>query len=267
VPDLETILRHEDAALHIDLDAGGRITQLTVDGLDILAHVDITSPFHWGSFVMAPWAGRIRRGRFDFAGRSHQLPINFERHAIHGVVMDQPWRLVDKTAESAVLDCPLDERWPWRGHVRQIITLSDRTADFVIEVHADDEPFPAAAGWHPWFRRRLARGGEVAITFDAEALLVRDAEWIPTGVRAALPDEPFDDCYDHVRWPITLTWPDALRLEVFSGTRYGVIYTEPADAVCVEPQTGPPDSPTLEPEVVMPGQPLIATMSWRWPQA
>ena len=43
---------------------------------------------------MAPFAGRIRRGRFAFRGRDYELPLNMAPHAIHGVVFDRPWDVV-----------------------------------------------------------------------------------------------------------------------------------------------------------------------------
>ncbi|NIR41857.1 MAG: aldose 1-epimerase, partial [Actinobacteria bacterium] len=79
-----------------------------------------------------------------------------------------------------------------------------------------------------------------------------------------IPAQPWDDCFDEVRWPVTLLWPDALRLDVTGSTRYAVVYTEQAEAVCVEPQTGPPDALTLDPVVVTPDEPLSATMAWAW---
>ncbi|MFW6204165.1 MAG: aldose 1-epimerase [Actinomycetota bacterium] len=256
-------LRAGDAALHIDPGAGGRVSRLTLGDLDLLAHVDVGSPFHWGSFVMAPWAGRIRRGRFAFGGRAYQLPLNWDVHAIHGTVADRVWDVTESAADSAVLECPFGDGWPWRGFVRHRITLRDGRADFRLEVHAEDEPFPASTGWHPWFPRRLA-GRPVEITLDASAMLLRDSDGIPSGERVPIPAQPWDDCFDEVRWPVTLRWPDVLRLDVTASTRYAVVYTEQAEGVCVEPQTGPPDALTLDPVVVTPDEPLSATMAWAW---
>ncbi len=260
----EVSLRRGGTTLDLDLDHGGRVTSVTIGDLALLAHVDPDSPFHWGSFVMAPWAGRLRHGTFAVDGREYAVPINWDPHAIHGTVVDRPWRLVEATDDSATLECTLDDRWPWDGRVRQTIRLGDDTADFGIEVYSDADPFPAAAGWHPWFPRRLARGDEVRIDLDAAAMLRRDDEGIATAERVPIPPEPWDDCFDEVRWPVRLTWPGALVLDITGDTRYAVIYTEQADAVCVEPQSGPPDAPNLEPVMVTPEQPLTVAMTWAW---
>lgn len=257
-------LRRGGVTLRIDAAAGGRVARLAVDGLDLL--VDGSGPgILWGSFVMAPWAGRIRRGRFMFGGAQYRLPANVTPpHAIHGTVLDRAWSVVEADESSAVLACTLGEAWPWPGRVRQTVSLDENRAEFHIEVHADDVPFPAAAGWHPWFRRQLVRGDLVEIGLDASAMLVRDGDGIPSGERVPVPAGPWDDCFDGITWPVTLTWPGALRLAVRADTRYVVVYDEPEKSVCVEPQTGPPDAFTLEPTVVTPGRPLSAAMTWTW---
>jgi aldose 1-epimerase len=110
----------------------------------------------------------------------------------------------------------------------------------------------------------LARGGPAEIGLDASAVLVRDGDGIPSGERAPVPAGPWDDCFDGVRWPVTVTWPGALRLEVRADTRYVVVYDQPEHTVCVEPQTGPPDAINLEPVVVTPDRPMTAAMTWSW---
>ncbi|HJU97829.1 MAG TPA: hypothetical protein VJ644_07635 [Jiangellaceae bacterium] len=257
-------LRCGQAVLDVDPGAGGRTARLAVGGLDLL--VDGSGPgILWGSFVMAPWAGRIRRGRFTFAGAQHDLPTHLSPpHAIHGTVLNRPCAVVRATETSAVTECSIGDPWPWPGRIRQTVSLGEDRAEFGVEVHADDEPFPAAAGWHPWFRRRLNRGRAATIDLDASAMLARDGDGIPTGARVPVPPGPWDDCFDGVRWPVTVTWPGALRLEVRADTRYVVVYDEQEHSVCVEPQTGPPDALTLEPVVVTPGKPLTAAMTWSW---
>jgi aldose 1-epimerase len=43
-----------------------------------------------------------------------------------------------------------------------------------------------------------------------------------------------------------------------------VVFTVPDDALCVEPQTAPPDAFNRDPGIVVPGTPLVAEMTWRW---
>jgi galactose mutarotase-like enzyme len=43
-----------------------------------------------------------------------------------------------------------------------------------------------------------------------------------------------------------------------------VVYTEPETALCVEPQSGPPDALSLAPHIVTPGTPLVAHATFDW---
>jgi aldose 1-epimerase len=58
-----------------------------------------------------------------------------------------------------------------------------------------------------------------------------------------------------------LRWPDGVVLTVTSSCDHWVIFTEPDHALCVEPQTGPPDAFNLAPHIVEPGTPLVAEMT------
>jgi aldose 1-epimerase len=85
------------------------VASLTVDATPLIVGHDPSLPSAgWGSFPMVPWAGRIRRGRFSFDGVDHQLPINFEQHAIHGTGFEQSWRVVDHDTMCCSLSCDLD---------------------------------------------------------------------------------------------------------------------------------------------------------------
>jgi aldose 1-epimerase len=61
-----------------------------------------------------------------------------------------------------------------------------------------------------------------------------------------------------------LEWPGVLRLEITSTCAWWVVYSEPEHAVCVEPQSGPPDAVNGVPEIVAPGTPLTHEMRWAW---
>jgi aldose 1-epimerase len=244
----------------VEPDDGARVGSLVVDGRELLVGRRPDGPMSWGSYPMAPWAGRIRRGRLAFRGQEHLLPLGLPPHAIHGVVYDRPWQIVGP-AEVAI---ELDERWPFRGRVRQRFALDADGLDVAMTLEAD-EPMPAVLGWHPWFRRVLAEGEDpVRLAFDADEILVRDGEGIPTGERVTPTPGPWDDAFTGIRRQPVLEWPGRLRLEITSTCPWLVVYTMPEDAVCVEPQSGPPDGPNTAPVVVEPGTPLTHVMRWRW---
>ncbi|HEY3336222.1 MAG TPA: hypothetical protein VGK16_13400 [Candidatus Limnocylindrales bacterium] len=239
---------------------GGRVGSVTVGGRELLVTSDPHGLIYWGCYPMAPWAGRIRHGRFSFEGREHLLPLGMPPHAIHGVVYDRPWTV--RSADTISIE--LDERWPFRGRVEQRFALDEDGLAVTISLEAD-EPMPAVVGWHPWFRRALDGIAVPArLDFEAAEMLVRDAEGMPSGERIAPTPGPWDDAFTGVRRPPAIEWGSALRLEVASTCPWWVVYTHPEHAICVEPQSGPPDAANGDPEIVMPGAPLVHEMRWRW---
>jgi aldose 1-epimerase len=260
------VLDTGSARLEIDPAAGGRVASLIVDGSELLARTG-GGPIYWGCYPMAPFPGRIRDGSFEFEGRRVDLPRNLPPHAIHGTVLDRPWSVVDERT----LSIDLGPAWPFAGRVTQRFDLESDQLRASLTLEAD-EPMPGAVGWHPWFPRRLtgstlrpaAPSPPAVLGFDAARMYVRDASGIPTGELVEPTARPWDDCFTGVRSAPTLTWPGVLSLELTSSCDYWVVYDEPADTICVEPQSSPPDFVHIDPVVVMPGQPLTATMSWRW---
>jgi hypothetical protein len=151
VPDAEATtgqlrLTAPGVAVVVDLVSGGRIASFVVDGHELLL-TDGPAPMGWGSFPMAPYAGRIRDGRFEFRGRQHELPLLMPPHAIHGTVLDRPWRVVDHRA----ITTELGPSWPFGGRAVQ--------------------QFELAAGLHE------SPGGSLG---RADARLVRLAPVVPT---------------------------------------------------------------------------------------
>lgn len=261
-----------DAVLELDPERGGTFARLAVGGLDLLLTPDDDpGGTHWGSFVMAPWAGRTRQGRFTFDGVERTLPITAAPHAIHGTVRDRSWQVVDAGTDHATLaidlDVGLDDRWPFAGRITHAIELHADRLDLRLEAsvadHADGGAMPVSMGWHPWFRRHLDDRA-VAIDLPAAAMLERDAEGIATDQRVPVPPGPWDDCFADITWPVTLTWPGVATVAIGSSCPVVVVYDEPETAVCVEPQTGPPDALNRHPDVARPGAPVIATTTWRW---
>jgi aldose 1-epimerase len=55
-----------------------------------------------------------------------------------------------------------------------------------------------------------------------------------------------------------------MRVRVTSPSEWAVIYTEQPEAVCVEPQSGPPNGLNTLPRLVTPIDPLEITTEWTW---
>jgi aldose 1-epimerase len=258
------------AALVIDPDHGGRIRSFVVEGRELIVWERFRT-IDWGSYPMAPFAGRLRDGQLAFSGRTYELPATEGPHAIHGTTLDAAWTVVD--AQTIAVD--LADPWPFRGRVTQRFQLDRGRLDATMTLETD-EPQPAVLGWHPWFVRRPRRVGDttgatatdlepVELEFAPRAMYERGPDGIPTGrLIEPPPPPPWDDCFVDVTAGPTLRWPGFLELAITSDASHWVVYTGDADALAVEPQTGPPDGPNQEPRVIQPGAPLHLRMTWRW---
>jgi aldose 1-epimerase len=273
-------LRAGEASVTVHPADGGRIGQISVGDRALLVDVPPEAarhPMAWGSFPMAPWAGRIRNGRFSFGGEDHQLVVNHhdgdgtERaHAIHGLVFDRPCLAVETPSDgSRSVRLRHDLDWPFGGTVTQTIDLAEAGVSLTLVVESTDGRFPAEVGWHPWFRK------PDRLDFSPIAMYRRDRFGIPTGELVEPAEGPWDDCFANTE-PIVLRYdrPDVPVVVVTSDCDHVVVFDEPADATCVEPQSGPPDAFNLSPDlapgcagphVVEPGAPLRRSMRISWP--
>jgi galactose mutarotase-like enzyme len=252
---------------------GGRIAALEVHGWDVLRR-DGWTDREWGSFVMAPWVGRLRDGRVRWHGRDWTMPLTEPPHALHGTVLDVPWDVASVDAASITLVTSLGEAWPFEASIARRIELhADRLVDRLTVTAA--EPMPVITGWHPWFRRRAVRldgGAEsapVELAIRAGRRVVLDGHGLPTGDTAAPRAEPMDEVLLDVAGDPDVSWPGGPRLEVRAPEAAAwVVYAAHPDGVCVEPLTGLPDGLNGgllgEPPVAAPGAPVVAEMAIRW---
>lgn len=269
--------------------AGGRVRQLDVrrggawEPLlhDAGARALRQQPLLSGSYVMAPWPGRVARAAFEWRGARYELPANHGPHSIHGRGVWRPWRVDDASGDACRLSLALDDGWPFRGGaVSQDIRIDGATLEQRVTISTGGDTFPAAAGWHPWFRRNAARVADVAVTLPASRVY-EAIDLIPTGALvpvaeeldlrdgAPIADRALDACYVLDDGDILLDW-GTLRLRITSSdnVRRAVVYTTP-HAVCVEPQTAANDAFNLTSRgigcgvaVVSPGSPLTAWTRW-----
>ncbi len=170
--------------------------------------------------------------------------------------------------DHATLEIDLGPGWPFAGRVRHAVELRQAGLEATLTLEAD-EPMPAWIGWHPWFRRSID-GRAAALIVEPESMYERGPDGLPTGTLVAPVPRPWDDAFVGMRRPPMLRWPGLLELEIGSTAGVWVVFDERDDGVCVEPQTAPPDALNVaraqgtRPPTVVPGQPLAATMRWRW---
>ena len=84
----------------------------------------------------------------------------------------------------------------------------------------------------------------------------RDRDGITVEELVDVPPGPWDDCFAN-DLPIVVTI-DGCSLRLTSDCTEWVVYDEPHDATCIEPQTAPPDAVNFRPHVLEPGDSLAA---------
>jgi aldose 1-epimerase len=174
--------------------AGGRM----IDVLDAAADFSQTgeSPSHSGIPLLFPFPNRIRGGRYQWGGQEYVLERvrqDGQGNAIHGLVIDRPWRVVARDETTAVgqfqlsRDAP-DRRslWPADFLIEVRYELRDTALHCDVRISNPDRvPLPFGLGTHPYFRVPLSadsQAGECLIQVPASQ------EWelaacLPTGRR------------------------------------------------------------------------------------
>ena len=266
-PDL-VVISDDRLQVVVDRVDGGRLSSLTWDGMELLRRrtSERANPVWYGCYPMAPFAGRIGHGALTFDGVTHQLETNDPPHALHGNVFARPWEYLGVEDGVHAFEIATDARWPFPARVHSKILVSHASLTLGLSVTSEVRQ-PAWVGWHPWWVRRVGRddgsvGGELVLDNSARTMLER-VDALPTGERVTVPPGPWDDAFTDLDGPMTLTWPDLLRVEMTSDGDWWVIYNEQPDALCVEPQTSPPDAMRLGlAPVVTPDSPVTLTTTW-----
>jgi aldose 1-epimerase len=214
-----------------------------------------------GSFLMLPWANRIRDGLLRYAGEQWQLKTADDGTARHGDVRKRSWVVGHRAGDRLTLHFDTathdDFNWPFALMADLIFRLED--ADFVWQVsltNTDQRSFPAGFGFHPYFVHPAENMPRVQIPCDKQFPL---AGSMATG--AAQPIEPLVDfreprpitpdmTLDHLltnrnaSQPIRLIYEDwGVELQIIADElfQHVVVFTAPDGAIAVEPQTNAND--------------------------
>lgn len=257
-------LNTDRAVLSLDPEDGGRVTSLVVDGMELLV-TEGAKPTRWGSFPMAPWAGRLGFARLYFNSRTYEFPVTSAPHANHGTAMHQAWEIVAQDAASATMRTDLATPWPFGGWIEQVFELTAHHFKVTMTIHAGDQAMPAQLGWHPWYPRDLGHGGEpLTIEFAADGMYEVDSEQLPTGELIAPPEGPWDDTFINVTQQPILRWGDALTLKLTSDMDHWVVFNRMEHAVAIEPQSGAPNDLNRSPDILQPGEAVSGWMQLTW---
>ena len=244
--DSQVHIRFGSHQLIFDTALAGRAISWNYQGIELLGAGGSDS-VEYGFYPMLPWAGRLAGNSISVDGELIQQEINHQGWAIHGLSFDRPltrWRVEESEnstifmAAQLILDwiVPLDVSFTWEIQTHSIETIIQVTP-------RSEAPCRVILGWHPWFRKSLGVGSPARLNIDNAMLLIK-SDSLPTGVLADFDvnQGPFDDALIVPSKTVILEWPKALQLRVTNSHEWFVVYTGNKDFLCIEPQTGAPNS-------------------------
>lgn len=242
--------------------------------------------------LLFPFAGRIRGTSFEWFGETYALPPGDPLgNAIHGFVIDRPWKVLEHTRNKAVAEFQASreapevlDNWPSDYRIRVSYELQPGhclVSSIRIE-NPGDGPLPYWFGTHPYFRVPLAASGSAdacRVTVPAAEYWVLDA-MLPTGKRlkadgdrglaAGMPfsQTKLDDVFTGLktekgRVATSIADPQSGRKLTmdFSADQFRecVVYNPPhREAICIEPYTAVPDAFSLEERGIESGLTILA---------
>jgi len=187
-----------------------------------------------GMPLLFPYPGRIRGKVFEWQGRSYPLEGDDGLgNAIHGFVLDRPWRVLEQTAtqvvgqfQAAVDASELLHAWPADFRITATYELAGRTllSRFHIE-NPGDRPLPFGFGAHPYFRVPL--GGSTAD--ECRVVLPFSRRWelenmLPTGKQVAAFSQStartFPSTLSAVNLQQGMAFADVVLDDVFTGLEF-----------------------------------------------
>ena len=137
-------------------ESGAALRSLTFEGRDLVDGFaeDAMSNGGRGQLLM-PWPNRIRDGRYEFDGTTHQLALTepSRRNASHGLARWATWRVLERSNSTVMLTYSVMAQtgYPWLLELAVSYSVSEFGLHVVQSVqNLSDAPAPYAQGAHPY---------------------------------------------------------------------------------------------------------------------
>lgn len=253
-----------------------------------------TRPAGNGIPILFPFAGRLRGKTLVYNGKSYPQPSDDRLgNAIHGLVLNRPWKLVEQSDTTATADFQASRDEPsllahWPADFKITATYRLAGPKLRLEIKIDNPssgPLPFGLGTHGYYRVPLsplldaAERKECRLTVPAakywelEKMLPTGKLLPATGMRdlrngAAIGDVKLDDVLTGLTAngnQIVTAIDDpknkrSLQVRFDSAFRECVVFNPPhREAVCIEPYLSGPDAYNLEAQGIDTGLRTLAT--------
>jgi len=180
-------LRHGDQRAVV-VEVGATLRSYSVGGralIDGFAQADAADGARGQPLI--PWPNRLRDGRYEWEGKTHQLPLSEPElgNAIHGLVRWRSWSALDLSPSRATFGLRL---FPMPGYPFTLgLTIEYELTDAGLHVCARAENLgvgacPYGVGFHPY----LSVGGPVdgaELQLPAGSSMTRDERQMPVSTQ------------------------------------------------------------------------------------
>lgn len=253
-------------------ETGAALRQLSVEEVELVPrYADDTAPPFFCGAVLAPWPNRIRDGRWTHRGRQLQLEITEPElgNALHGLLYDSPYRLIERTRSSIRLGAQINPRpgYPFRldTEVTYALTAEGLAVNHRLHNTGSDRT-PVALGAHPFLAIGEVPTEQLTVTISAARHLDVDSRQIPVGSTVVAGTDwdlrtgrtvstlRLDDTWTDLAMTgggstHVLAAPDGRAVSLWADAQFGYVHVfitrefpcgdRPITAVAIEPMTAP----------------------------
>jgi aldose 1-epimerase len=266
-------IAHDDQRAVI-VEVGGGLRSYSVGDREVLDGYGLDEMCASGrGQVLMPWPNRLEDGRYDFDGRSHQVPLTepANRNAIHGLVRWASWRAADRTDERVLMEHVVR---PQPGYPFTLgLTIEYTLSDLGLSVRSTATNLGAAAcpfgaGAHPYVRFDATTIDTVSLHVPARTVWQSDERGLPSGTMPVEGSEfdfrrprrvgplKLDNCFSDLerdgdgRARVGLHDPSGRSVILWAGDGYDYVMVFSGDtlpdvnrrSIAVEPMTCPPNA-------------------------
>jgi aldose 1-epimerase len=171
---------------------GAGLNSLTFNGRDLVdPYIPAPNPENYRGDILAPWPNRIEDGEYTFDGVVYKIPINEPNRntALHGLVFDLDWEVVDQSQSSVTLNVTLENSYYYPSDLELTTqySVSDQGLSITISaLNVGAKRAPYGVSIHPYLiPTSHSRVDEWKLKVNASQVLEVDLErLLPIGLRS-----------------------------------------------------------------------------------
>lgn len=166
------------------------LRSLRVNGAAIVPEYPLREPRPFASgIILAPWANRLRDGRWVHDGVTQQLALTepARSNAIHGLLRFSPYAVSARTESSITLVATIFPQSGYPVEMLNQVTYSLSAQGLSVQqqiTNRGDHRAPVALGAHPFLTIPDVQPGEVVFTGPCASVIAVDERLLPVGIEA-----------------------------------------------------------------------------------